>query len=290
MGWSSSALSCLTSSFILMFDSPIPCSDASTWLLTVHTSISITVMAQWGEAAGGFAEDFASAQEEVSTEGLPAPEETVDHGNGIKKVVSYYRRGGKVYKKTSTFRVETIESPISPAIRERRQWTKFGLAEGKPSGPEEDTTRIGEEVFLELHGEKAQSDKPKQDATATSTISCRHCGGSHFTAKCPVAGQMAASTEETYTAPQTSSFKTHHNEGYGVRISDLPMDVMEDEVRELCSKFRPIRTFVPKDKVTGEPRGFAYVRFATQKAAEDAVSELDGQGFNHVIIHANLSD
>lgn len=44
-----------------------------------------------------------------------------------------------------------------------------------------------------------------------------------------------------------------------------------------------------KDKLTGESKGFGFVRFAAAKHAKEAISKLDGTTFKHKTISLELA-
>lgn len=63
-------------------------------------------------------------------------------------------------------------------------------------------------------------------------------------------------------------------------VGNLPYETTEAELRE---HFAPSGTlshvFIPVDRETGRPRGFAFVEFTDRGPAEDAVARFNGQPF-----------
>jgi RNA recognition motif-containing protein len=63
-------------------------------------------------------------------------------------------------------------------------------------------------------------------------------------------------------------------------VGNLPYETTEAELRE---HFGPAGTlshvFIPVDRETGRPRGFAFVEFADRAPAEDAIAKFNGQPF-----------
>lgn len=63
-------------------------------------------------------------------------------------------------------------------------------------------------------------------------------------------------------------------------VGNLPYETTEADLRE---HFGPAGTlshvFIPVDRETGRPRGFAFVEFADRAPAEDAIAKFNGQAF-----------
>jgi cold-inducible RNA-binding protein len=63
-------------------------------------------------------------------------------------------------------------------------------------------------------------------------------------------------------------------------IGNLPYTATEVELREhLSAVAQPTHVFLPMDRVTGKPRGFAFVEFPEREQAEEAIRRLHGQPF-----------
>ena len=61
-------------------------------------------------------------------------------------------------------------------------------------------------------------------------------------------------------------------------IGNLSYDSTEAELREFLSAFEPIQdVYIPLDRDTGRPRGFAFVTLSGREAGEEAIRTLDGQ-------------
>jgi len=73
-----------------------------------------------------------------------------------------------------------------------------------------------------------------------------------------------------------------------IRISNLPEETTEDDLRNLCRTFGTVmRVHVAYDKITGEARGFAFVNFMQRSAAEKALEKLDGHRYGHLVLMAD---
>lgn len=63
-------------------------------------------------------------------------------------------------------------------------------------------------------------------------------------------------------------------------IGNLPYTATEVELREhLAAVAPPTHVFMPVDRETGRPRGFAFVEFPEREQAEEAIRRLNGQPF-----------
>jgi cold-inducible RNA-binding protein len=61
-------------------------------------------------------------------------------------------------------------------------------------------------------------------------------------------------------------------------VGNLSYDTTEDTLRTLFSEFGDIESVnVITDRYTGRPRGFAFVEMATEEAAQEARSSLNGR-------------
>jgi len=80
------------------------------------------------------------------------------------------------------------------------------------------------------------------------------------------------------------------NDDFTIRVTNLSEDTTEDDLRALCSRFgRTARTYLAKDKITGISRGFAYVSFNSRSEAETAISQLNGFGYDSLILHCEFA-
>src|SRR5207237_4491118 len=63
-------------------------------------------------------------------------------------------------------------------------------------------------------------------------------------------------------------------------VGNLPYDATEDEIRSHFSSVGNLSyVFVPVDRETGKKRGFAFVEFAVETQAQEAIRQLYNQQF-----------
>jgi RNA recognition motif-containing protein len=67
--------------------------------------------------------------------------------------------------------------------------------------------------------------------------------------------------------------------GTRVYVGNLSFNVTEDSLRALCSEGgrNVSRVSIVMDRDTGQPRGFAFVDFATEKDAQSAIAAMNGK-------------
>lgn len=113
---------------------------------------------------------------------------------------------GRTYPSLLVFRpvlCTTAALPPAPlaTLKGRADTRRFGDDKGKPSGPDRQTTIIGENIFFKVSAvNKAAAEAAAAAAAdaaaadkqpAGKAVVCRLCKGGHFTAKCPYREQLA---------------------------------------------------------------------------------------------------
>ena len=74
-----------------------------------------------------------------------------------------------------------------------------------------------------------------------------------------------------------------------VFIGNLPFSTDQNELQGAFEKFGTILEInIPTNRETGRPRGFAFVKFETEEAANQAL-EMDGADFNGRNIKVNIA-
>lgn len=73
-------------------------------------------------------------------------------------------------------------------------------------------------------------------------------------------------------------------------VSNLFPLILKAEIEAMfCRLGRIVDSFLPMDKVLGQKRGFAFVRFGTKEEANGDVVEGNGRSWRHKRIQVNLS-
>ena len=75
-----------------------------------------------------------------------------------------------------------------------------------------------------------------------------------------------------------------------IYVGNLAFDVTEDELSAEFGAFGRVESVaIPSDKISGRPRGFAFVEMASKSEAEAAIAELNGKILKERTIVVNES-
>lgn len=73
-------------------------------------------------------------------------------------------------------------------------------------------------------------------------------------------------------------------------VGNLSYQVTEDELREMFGQAGSIQSVaIPLDRMTNQPRGFAFVTMETDAEAQKAISMCDGRTLGERQIRVNIS-
>lgn len=258
---------------------------------------------------------------------IPEPK-IIQNDDSSKTVISFKIQDGKKYKVTQKVKEITVTEKVNKNIAMRRNWKKYGADKGSAPGPDISTTQLGEELELELSPNWKENEEEKaKEKAANSTqkvITCRICGGAHFTMHCPYkdtlgkkpttaagldpaigGGDMSVgggsgpgkyvppSLRAGARDPSSNAYldQRERDDAKTIRLTQVN-ELADEEVlkRELLFPFGEIsRVFVVKNPETGRSRGVAYVTFQTEEIAAQALKLLDGRGFMNFMLHAEWS-
>lgn len=136
---------------------------------------------------------------------------------------------------------------------------------------------------------------------STNKIVCRKCGGAHFTIKCGKEKieekKDIIETEKTEKKERNHNFekkernydfekrdrKQYFKTTYRVKISDLPIDMSEEEIMELTSEWGHI---VRVKVLNYKESSVAYVDFGYEAEANYFVTAIDKTPFELILISA----
>jgi hypothetical protein len=115
-------------------------------------------------------------------------------------------------------------------------------------------------------------------------IICRKCNGPHFTAKC------GKEQTETIVDKQPTHVESNYNykkNGFKVKISNLPSDLLQDELNELLIEWGDIIRCKLLNYVESS---CAYVEFINDEQRSYFIDALDKTPFDHQIIKIDKLD
>lgn len=254
-------------------------------------------------------QSWADAEDDI-----PVPEITTN-SDGTKTVVSYRLNAkGQKVKITQKIKEVKVKERVHPSIAVRRGWLKYGKEKHTSPGPDTRTTQLGEIVELKLAASWKEMEKKEEDERAeekanlvgTKRLKCRTCGSAlHLTFQCPfkdTLGPEASGEAGAAEALESTKYVPAHlragaptreerDDSCTLRVSQLNTMVNEDMIRgELFGKYGPLqRVTLITHRDTGESKGFAYVTFHSESAAQKALDDLNGKGFYSLILRLEWS-
>jgi RNA recognition motif-containing protein len=74
-------------------------------------------------------------------------------------------------------------------------------------------------------------------------------------------------------------------------VGNLPYNTTEHQLQSVLGAAGDIvNVAIPIDRATGRPRGFAFVEFANEQQAQQAISKFDGQDFEGRPLRVNMAE
>lgn len=207
-----------------------------------------------------------------------------------------------IYYKTIIFRDNksgdcySIKQKIRHKIKvTRNNLSHFGDAAKTDSVSNKGLTTFGEEVFIE-HPDKSGKKKDKLKEVVPIRVSCRNCGGQHWTHACSVSSASKGKEKDEGKGKETSHYvpptmrRDAEERRVTVKISNIPEDTDRDQLQELFNPCgRIYRINVPRDKKTGEGRGFAFIDFNDRDGAISAVVMMNGHRIGYQVISVEFA-
>lgn len=97
--------------------------------------------------------------------------------------------------------------------------------------------------------------------------------------------------DKQQTNNKTKKYEIKEGESKSIRISNLPSDINENDIRDWLLKFnyRRLRITLPKDKKTHKPRDFCFVNFESRIEAQNSIEKLNKQIFDYCLVNVEFS-
>lgn len=248
---------------------------------------------------------------------IPPTQKSRIDSKGIQIITSYRQHPshpGQLLKTITKVKVtvEKIKEPL--AVSDRRKWKKFGQAALDEKEQVKSTVQSKDEIFLE--DPNADTDLQEDDPTAAfgnlnafwakqqrRQLERKYDvagGGEEDTegaapgwTQVGVGGATASSGK--YVPPSIRAGLSGTSAGFQperrmddlntIRVTNLSEGTSEADLQELFQRYGRIsRVYLAKDKETMHSRGFAFVSFVSKDDAAKAMEELQGFGYDHLIL------
>ena len=74
-------------------------------------------------------------------------------------------------------------------------------------------------------------------------------------------------------------------------MGNLPYNTTQNQLQDFLGAVGDVvNVAIPVDRATGRPRGFAFVEFASEEQATQAISKFDGQDFEGRPLRVNMAE
>ncbi|XP_053213260.1 eukaryotic translation initiation factor 3 subunit G-like [Panonychus citri] len=211
---------------------------------------------------------------------------------------------------------------MSKAASTRRQWKKYGNSIDDPPGPNSFNTICCEDVYMQFvsceDDENMDKDDPLQNLSNKCLVKCQYCEMDHWTLKCPHKDKFEL--KRIHQDKSTAKKANHKNkcrkkclckddnqyfplnvrqgvnnrgdllvskdEAKTIRVTNLPEEIRKCNIKDLFHQFgKIVRISLPKDRYTGQSKGFAFVRFDRSEDATKAIKQVNGFGYANLILN-----
>lgn len=217
-------------------------------------------------------------------------------------VTEIYKKEKEFIKREYKILSQLVDENTFENIEKRKEWTKFGDVKGLEKGiSEKGVTEVGTEVKFSFSLNKKE---PK-----VKKIVCVYCKGNHYSSKCSMKSllknEKKIEKEEIFQKEQKSNVyvkpsnrkndkRENEEQKTKIRISNLPNDACEHDIRRICSYFGEIvkispvfRTIYDSEKNEKKIQiNVYYVEFKSSIKAEEALKKINGLYFGEMILIA----
>ena len=250
------------------------------------------------------------SSDRIISEEIIEPEE----GNDIKTVIIIYRNEkNQIVKRTQTFRVTKKMVKVLKSVLERNKWKKFGQARNEDNSC---LTTFGNEVELSMEPKKKNIEELTSKISKKCNIQTDILLNDNETKsilfkdryKLDKFKKIKSTRDEKYsefTIPaddlskkkyippsQRTGYKSSNTfqNTYSLCVSNIPNDITKDDFYQLgCSYGNIAKVFLPKDKYTGEGRGFGFIHYYKEEHMNLAIKSIDKQPYQYQILSANIA-
>mmetsp|Transcript_4676 Transcript_4676/g.9973 ORF Transcript_4676/g.9973 Transcript_4676/m.9973 type:complete len:327 (-) Transcript_4676:1875-2855(-) len=245
---------------------------------------------------------------------IPPTHKSRIDSKGIQIITSYRQHpanAAQLLKTITKVKVTTETVRESKAVEERRKWKKFGNAlKDGAEGAQRSTILSKDDIFIE----DPNADNDLQDEDAAKDLSSNL---NEFWAKQQkrqlerkygveggkddaaagggwnvVGGSGGGASGGKYVPPSARGAmaggvkpERRTDDLNTIRVTNISENTTEADLQDLFKPFGRIsRVYLAKDKETLQSRGFAFVSFVNKDDAAEAMENLQGFGYDHLIL------
>jgi len=137
----------------------------------------------------------------------------------------------------------------------------------------------------EIEEKEKQAENMDSTAAMAVEIASKSGGGSTVGGKYVPPSLRGGGGDGKERRGETMNSRRQTDEAATLRVTNLSEDATEGDIQELFRPFGPIaRVYLAKDKVTNQSKGFAFVSYVKREDAARAVLNLNGFGYDHLIL------
>lgn len=246
--------------------------------------------------------------------------ETPVDDQGIKTVTEIRQNeDGQKVKVVMKVRVERRVTNVLKSVENRKQWKKFGLAAGTPPGPEPGITSVRQPKLIDFKDKKAE-EQISVDVSKDSVLESLRRQAENRKLPTAIFGEEEPDDGSMF-ARRPGFGLTVRTEEFSIRISNLPPDADEEELRDIFSDLSmptvpgaqgaavgpavsgaslkdtrlfslsdmsrrlggPPRVHIARDREPPfEQKGFGFVAYRSKEDAEKAIQKFQGFGYRYM--------
>ena len=238
-------------------------------------------------------------QDKIISEKIIEPLE----GNDIKTVIIKYKNNNdQTVKRTVTYKVTKKMVKVLRSVTERKKWAKFGKALTEDNNC---LVTYGDIVDLSMDPKIIKSDKTIKPKNDINILNIKDPAPILFKDRYKLdkfkklkEGRNEINPENTVLSENSSKkyvppSRRNNNpapKSYSICISNIPLDITKDDFFKLGISYGEIsRVYLPKDKYTGEGRGFGFIHYYNEENMNNAIKGINKKTYGYQILSVEIA-